>query len=94
MFQGAEMVKALCLRKLIEEEICNIIAKNARYMHFVRTIEFPLLKYAINENPNNKNFKIIKRVFHKSDAKMSFLFREFERYRNFLTPIKMFQENI
>ena len=92
MFQGAEIVKALCLRKLIEEEICNIIAKNVRYMHFVRTIEFPLLKFAIDNGCHD--WKMIRRVFYKSDAKMSFLFREFERYRNFLAPNKMVQENI
>ena len=91
MFQGAELVKALCLRKLIEEEICNIIAKNARYMHFVRTIEFPLLKHVLEQGAPKE--EVIK-VFHKSDAKMSFLFREFERYRNFLSPYKMVQENI
>ena len=91
MFQGAEIVKALCLRKLIEEEICNIIAKNARYMHFVRTIEFPFLKFVIKQGAPKEE---VRRVFNKADAKMSFLFREFERYRNFLTPIKMFQENI
>ena len=89
MFQ---IVKALCLRKLVEEEICNIIAKNARYMHFVRTKEFPFLKFAIDNGTHN--WKMIRRVFHKSDAKMSFLFREFERYRNFLAPHKMVQENI
>ena len=91
MFQGSEIVKALCLRKLIEEEICNIIAKNARYMHFVRTMEFPLLKIAIKQGAPKEE---VRRVFNKADAKMSFLFREFERYRNFLAPLKLVQENI
>ena len=91
MFQGAEMVKALCLRKLLEEEICNIIAKNARYMHFVRTMEFPCLIHVLKQGAPKEE---VKKVFDKADAKMSFLFREFERYRNFLAPHKMFQENI
>ena len=91
MFQGAEIVKALCLRKLIEEEICNIIAKNARYMHFVRTIEFPFLKFAIDNGAYD--WKAIRTVFHRTDAKMSFVFCEFKRYSDFLAPLKLVQEN-
>ena len=81
MFKGAEIVKTLCLRKLIEESICDIIAKNVRYMHFVRTIEFPCLQYALEQGAPTKE---IKKVFNNADAKMSFLFREFERYKNFI----------
>ena len=91
MFQGAEIVKALCLRKLIEESICDIIAKNANYMHFVRAKEFPCLIFALEQGAPKEE---VQKVFDKADAKMSFLFREFERYRNFLSPYKMAQENI
>ena len=73
------------------EAICDIISNNARYMHFVRTIEFPCLIFALEQGAPTKE---IKKIFNKSDAKMSFLFREFERYRNFLAPHKMLQENI
>ena len=92
MFKGSEIVRTLCLRKLVVEAICDIIVNNASYMHYVRTIEFPFLKFAIDNGAYD--WKMIRRVFHKSDAKMSFLFREFERYRNFLAPLKMVQENI
>ena len=44
-FKGAEIVKSLCLRRLAMEEICDIICKNAEYIHFVRTIELPYLKH-------------------------------------------------
>ena len=91
MFKGAEIVKTLCLRRLIEESICDIIGKNARYMHFVRAMEFPCLIFALEQGAPTKE---IKKIFNKSDAKMSFLFREFQRYRNFLAPHKMVQENI
>ena len=84
-------MKTLCLRRLVEESICDILGKNARYMHFVRTIEFPLLKHVLEQGAPKE--EVIK-VFNKADTKMSFLFREFERYRNFLAPHKMVQENI
>ena len=85
------MVKTICLRKLINEEICNIIAKNAEYMHFVRTIEFPCLKLAIEDD--FYDWKAIRTVFHRTDAKMSFVFCEFKRYSDFLAPLKLVQEN-
>ena len=75
MFQGAEIVKALCLRKLIEEEICNIIAKNARYMHFVRTIEFPCLIFALEQGAPTKEMKkystsqMLKCLFYSENLK-------------------------
>ena len=90
MFKGAEIVKTLCLRKLIEESICDIIAKNARYMHFVRTIEFPYLKHFL-ENGIRKRWEI-KQAFDKTDKKMSLLINEYERYKNFLSPMRMIRE--
>ena len=90
MFKGSEIVRTLCLRKLVVEAICDIMVGNASYMHFVRTIEFPCLILALEQGAPTKE---IKKIFNKSDAKMSFLFREFERYRNFLAPLKLVQEN-
>ena len=90
MFKGAEIVKTLCLRKLIEESICDIIAKNARYMHFVRTIEFPYLKHFLDHDIQEK--QAIKQAFDKTNAKMSLLINEYERYKNFLSPVRMVRE--
>ena len=89
MFKGSEIVRTLCLRKLVIEAICDIIVGNASYMHFVRTMEFPFIMHVMRQGAPRKE---VQKVFDKADAKMSFLFREFERYRNFLAPLKMVQE--
>ena len=89
-FKGAEIVKSLCLRRLVTEEICDIISNNAAYIHFVRTIEFLYLKHFL-ENGIRKRWEI-KQAFDKTDKKMSLLINEYERYKNFLSPMRMIRE--
>ena len=91
MFKGSEIVRTLCLRKLVVEAICDIMVGNASYMHFVRTMEMPMIRHALKTGVSKKE---ILKIFNKMDAKMMFLYREFERYVNFLAPLKMVQEII
>ena len=89
-FKGVEIVKSLCLRRLATEEICDIISNNAAYIHFVRTIEFPYLKHFLDHDIQEK--QAIKQAFDKTNAKMSLLINEYERYKNFLSPVRMVRE--
>ena len=89
MFKGSEIVRTLCLRKLVVEAICDIIVNNASYMHFVRKMNLPMLMIAMKKGVPKEE---IREALNKTDAKMTFLFREFERYRDFLAPLKLLHE--
>ena len=78
----------MAVRKVVTEMICDIIVRNADYMHYVNSKGLPLLLKALETGgPKDE----IGRMFEIIDTKMDFLFREFERYRNFLAPLKLMQ---
>ena len=88
MFKGSEIVRTLCLRKLVVEAICDIMVGNASYMHFVRTMEMPMIRHALKTGVPKKE---ILKIFNNIDKKMDFLFCFFERHNNFLAPLKLMQ---
>ena len=87
-FRGSEIIPTMAVRKVVTEMICDIIVRNADYMHYVNSKGLPLLLKALETGgPKDE----IGRMFEIIDTKMDFLFREFERYRNFLAPLKLMQ---
>ena len=88
MFKGSEIIETMVVRKVVTEMICEIVVRNAGYMHYVRTKGMPLLHQALKTGGPKKE---IKKMFHIIDVKMDFLFREFKRYSNFLKPLKLIQ---
>ena len=85
-FKGSQIIETMAVRKVVTEMICDTIVRNADYMHYVHSKALPLLLKALQtggpKDEISKMFKII-------DTKMDFLFRELERYRNFLKPLKL-----
>ena len=87
-FKGSQIVDTMVVRQVVTEMICDIIANNAGYLHYVRTEGLPLLIKALQIGGPKEE---IGKMFHIIDVKMDFLFREFERYSNFLKPLKLIQ---
>ena len=85
-FRGSEIIPTMAVRKVVTEMICDIIVRNADYMHYVNSKGLPLLLKALETGGPKKE---IDKMFQIIDSKMDFLFREFERYRNFLAPLKL-----
>ena len=87
-FKGSQIIETMAVRKVVTDMICDIITNNAGYLHYVRTEGLPLLIKALQLGGPKKE---ISKMFHIIDVKMNFLFREFQRYRNFLAPLKLIQ---
>ena len=85
-FKGSQIVQTMVVRKVVTEMICDIIVRNADYMQYVHSKALPLLLKALETGgPKDE----IGKMFEIIDTKMDFLFREFERYSNFLAPLKL-----
>ncbi|XP_068712979.1 uncharacterized protein [Montipora foliosa] len=65
----------MAVRKVITEMICEIVVRNAGYMHYVHSEAVPLLIKALKTGGPKKE---IGKMFHIIDVKMDFLFREFK----------------
>ena len=87
-FRGSQIVETMAVRKVVTEMICDIIVRNADYMHYVNSKGLPLLLKALETGGPKKE---IDKMFQIIDSKMDFLFREFQRYRDFLAPLKLIQ---
>ena len=87
-FRGSEIIPTMAVRKVVTEMICDIIVRNADYMHYVNNEALPLLLKALETGGPKKE---IRKMFNNIDAKMNFLFCLFERHRNFLAPLKLMQ---
>ena len=87
-FKGSQIIETMAVRKVVTDMICEIIMRNAGYMHYIHSKGLPLLIKALKTGGPKKE---ISKMFHIIDVKMNFLFREFQRYRNFLAPLKLIQ---
>ena len=87
-FKGSPIVETMMIRKVVTEMICDIVSNNAAYMHYNMTKGLPLLLKALQTGGPKQE---IEKMFHIIDVKMDFLFREFQRYSDFLKPLKLIQ---
>ena len=87
-FKGSNVVDTMIVRKMVTEMICEIVVKNAPYMHYVHSKGLPLLLKALETGgPKDE----IEKMFNNIDAKMDFLFCLFKRHSDFLEPLRMIQ---
>ena len=87
-FKGSQIVETMLLRKIVTETICDIVVKNAEYMHYIHSKGLPLLLKALETGGPKEE---IEEMFDNIDAKMNFLFCLFERHRDFLEPLRLMQ---
>ena len=75
-------IKKVCIKRLAQEEICDIISNNACWVHYTRTKELPYLKHLL-ENQVHEPW-VIKLAFDRIDRQFNILWKEFNRYKNFI----------
>ena len=87
-YKGSQIVETMMIRNIVTEMICDIVVKNAPYMHYVHSKGLPLLLKALQTGgPKDE----IKEMLHDIETKMDFLFCLFKRHRDFLEPLKLMQ---
>ena len=87
-FKGTEIVETMKNRKVVIELVCDVVVKNAQFMHYVRTSGKPLLLKALQTGgPKDE----IEEMFKSLDAKMDFLFCFFKRQSDYLKPLRLMQ---
>ena len=89
-FQGTEIVETMKVRQIITELICDVVVKNAAFMHYVRTSGMPLLLKALQTGGPKD---VIEEMFVELDKKMDFLFCLFKRHSDYLKPLRLMQNN-
>ena len=76
------MSKKLCIKQIAKEAICDIIKDNACLIHYMRAKELPYLHHLLINKVHEP--WIINLAVKRIDNQMKMLWKEFNRYKNFI----------